>query len=67
MGHERFDYTTHKGDLVRIFWEGRCVMEVGGQRGRALTTKLEEATDDAQVQSLLRRVTGNFRRGNERR
>jgi hypothetical protein len=65
MGHERFTYTTHKNGLVRIVWEGRCVMEVGGKRGQKLARDLA-AADDTETQRLLQRVTGNFRRGNER-
>ncbi len=65
MGHERFDHTIHRGELVRIFWEGRCIMTIGGERGRDLAAKLAEA-GDAEAQRLLQRVTGNFKRGNER-
>ena len=65
MGHERFDWHATKDGAVRIFWEGRCVMTIGGARGTQLAVELEEA-DDAHVQYLLQRATGNFRRGNER-
>ena len=65
MGHEMFDYQATKDGVVRIFWEGRCVMTLGGRRGRRLTAELEDAEDE-QVQYLLRRATGNFKRGNER-
>jgi len=66
MGHETFGYRIHKGNVVRILWEGRCVMTLGGARGKRLAGKLAEV-DEERVQSLLRRVTGNFKRGNERR
>lgn len=67
MGHERFSYNVHKRGVVRIFWDGRCVMSLGGDRGRALAGALAEAGDeDEEVQRLLQRTTGNFRRGNER-
>lgn len=65
MGHEKFDYRVHKHGLVRIFWEGRCIMTVGGERGQTLAKELSEAGDE-EVQYLLQRVTGNFKRGNER-
>jgi hypothetical protein len=56
----------HKhGGLVRIFWEGRCIVTVGGERGQALAEELSGAGDE-EVQYLLQRVTGNFKRGNER-
>ena len=66
MGHETFDHQVTKDRTVRVFWEGRCVMTLGGQRGARLACALEGA-DEEQVQYLLQRVTGNFKRGNERR
>jgi len=65
MGHEIFDYQITKTGVVRIFWEGRCVVSLGGSRGRALAAELEDADED-HVQHLLQRATGNFKRGNER-
>jgi hypothetical protein len=65
MGKEIFDYQITKCGVIRIFWEGRCVMTLGGQRGQELARDLAEADED-KVQSLLQRVTGNFKRGNER-
>ncbi len=66
MGGERFSYQATKDGVVRVFWESRCVMALGGRRGDVLRTELA-AADDEKVQAALRRVTGNFRRGNERR
>ena len=40
-------------------------MTLGGQRGRKLTDELLVA-DHEGVQRALQRVTGNFKRGNER-
>ena len=66
MGHEVFDYQLTKSGLVRIFWDGRCVMTLGGKRADKLAKELAEAQEEAEVQRLLQRVTGNFKRGNER-
>ena len=65
MGREVFSYQLTRRGEVRIFWEGSCVMTLGGERGRKLFTVLETA-DDEGVQRALQRVTGNFKRGNER-
>lgn len=65
MSGEAFSYRIGKSGVVRIFWEGRCVTTVGGVRASKLVTELESA-DTQQVQSLLQRATGNFKRGNER-
>ena len=66
MGHETFSYRVQKNGVVRIFWEGRCVKTLGGARGKELASKLAEAGEE-EAQGLLQRVTGNFKRGNERR
>lgn len=65
MGGERFSYRTNKDGVVRIYWQGRCVVTVRGKAGLDLAARLAGADDDG-AQSLLRRATGNFKRGNER-
>lgn len=65
MGGERFDYRMTKDGVVRVFWEGRCVTVVKGAKARSLAASLQGA-GDAETQALLQRVTGNFKRGNER-
>jgi len=65
MGHETFSYEAHKSGTLRILWEGRCVMTLGGARARTLIADLEDA-DEEHEQYLLQRATGNFKRGNER-
>ncbi len=65
MGHEIFSYQITKNGRIRIFWEGRCVMTLGGKRGQKLASDLENV-DEVEVQKLLQRITGNFKRGNER-
>ncbi len=67
MGHETFTYQSHKDGVLRIFWEGRCVMTLGGSRGQKLIDQLDAAELEEEVQALLQRATGNFKRGNERR
>ncbi len=70
MGKEVFSYRLTKKGEVRIFWEGHGsrhgVMTLGGVRGRKLSDELSASDSDDGVQNTLRRVTGNFKRGNER-
>lgn len=35
MGHETFTFQSHKDGVLRIFWEGRCVMTLGGAGARS--------------------------------
>lgn len=65
MGREVFTWKVHKDGVVRIFWQGRCVMTLGGTRGRDLAAELA-STSHEEAQYVLQRVTGNFKRGNER-
>jgi hypothetical protein len=66
MGQELFSYQLTKSGVIRIFWEERCVMTLGGKRASKLAKDLETAEEEEDVQQILRRVTGNFKRGNER-
>ncbi|HLV12350.1 MAG TPA: hypothetical protein VKY42_07895 [Trueperaceae bacterium] len=66
MGHEVFTAQVTKDGRVRVFWEGRCVLTLGGERAAALAAELEGASFEAR-QYALQRATGNFKRGNERR
>ena len=51
---------------MRIAHDGRDVVTVAGAAAQRLAAQLDGA-DDEQVQQLLARATGNFKRGNERR
>lgn len=60
-----FSYQITKGGEVRISRGGTVVVTVGGAQARKLVAGL--GRDDDTDQQLLARVTGNYRRGNERR
>lgn len=62
--YEPFEYTITKDQSVMIYRQGRLVVTVGGAQGRQLSAKL--GTDDDLDQRLLQRITGNYKRGNER-
>ena len=61
-----FSYRITKDSKVLISRGGRIIMTLGGERARRLIAQLENAADDAEEQQALARVTGNYRRGNER-
>jgi hypothetical protein len=60
-----FDYRETKSGQVMISRGGRVVTTLGGAKAAALLGLLEGA-DDATVQLRLAKVTGNYKRGNER-
>jgi hypothetical protein len=60
-----FSYRVTKDGAVRISREGRVVTVVAGARARSLAERLRDAEAE-DVQQLLARATGNYRRGTER-
>jgi hypothetical protein len=61
-----FRFTVTKDGRVRISWGSRVVTTVAGAVATRLIASLDAADDEDQVQQLLARATGNFKRGNER-
>lgn len=60
----QFAYRLVKDGRVRISHRDRHVVTLAGERAAAFRAALEE--DGADQQLLMARVTGNFKRGNER-
>jgi hypothetical protein len=65
LGDQPFAYAVTKDGRVRVSYGSRVVTTVGGTRGARLAAALAAADED-EVQQLLARATGNFKRGNER-
>ena len=60
-----FTYRETKAGAVPIDWHGRTVTTWRGARAASFLVRAD-AADEAARQELLRRATGNFKRGNER-
>jgi len=52
-------------DKILISWQGRVVKTLAGDEAARVRSELA-ALDDDGVQLLLAKLTGNFKRGNER-
>jgi hypothetical protein len=68
MAGERFSYRITKHGTVFVYWHGangRREIVLKGARAARLIRELPGMDDEAQ-QFALARVTGNFKRGNER-
>lgn len=67
MKHEDlgFTYQVRKSGEVVVFHEGRLASTLRGREASDFLQKAEGATAE-DVQQLMARVTGNYRRGNER-
>lgn len=53
-------------DKVMISWQGRVVKTLAGDDAARFRREVADLDDDG-VQLLLAKLTGNFKRGNERR
>ena len=62
---EAFSYKIRKDNKLFIYYYGKQVMVLTGNRAAKLIEELEFA-DEEEEQHLLARITGNFKRGNER-
>jgi hypothetical protein len=60
-----FAWAATKDGRVRISWRGTVVTTLTGDRATRFLHEVEHADEDAE-QLLMARVTGNFKRGNER-
>ncbi len=59
-----FDYKVLK-DKIQIIWNGKPVMMLKGTAAQKLIKKIE-AAEGIEVQLILAKITGNFKRGNEK-
>ncbi|NKB67590.1 MAG: hypothetical protein GKR89_11045 [Candidatus Latescibacteria bacterium] len=60
-----FSYRNNKDGKVLIHWQGRPVVTLKGGRAAKFLAQAEGAGAD-ELQLLMARCTGNFKRGNER-
>ena len=65
LSEQPFTYTVRKDGSIDISHEGRSVMVVTGAYAARLTRKLAGASVE-EVKMALAKITGNFKRGNER-
>jgi hypothetical protein len=61
---EAFAYRTSKDGKVFISWSGRVVTTLSGKAAQRFLARVTGDADSAQLE--MARVTGNFKRGNER-
>ena len=60
-----FSYTTTRDGGVFIAWQGRQVVILKGYQAERFISRAEGLDEDG-LQLLMARMTGNFKRGNER-
>lgn len=66
LDEEVFSYQSTKDKKVFIFWHDKRVKTLTGVEAEHFLHKMDEV-DDYEAQLLMAKLTGNFKRGNERR
>jgi len=67
LSEEPFTYEITKKGTVAIYYEGKQIKVVKENEAERLLAKIHEAEQQTiEVQLLLPKMTGNFKRGNEK-
>ena len=61
-----FSYKVTKNNTVQIYYFGKQVKILKGKDAEKMLMKINAAEDEKAVQLILAKITGNFKRGNER-
>ncbi|MCI1592251.1 hypothetical protein [Heyndrickxia oleronia] len=64
---EVFTYRISKNNTIFIDWYGKQVKIIKGKEAEKLLSKITQAVNEKEIQLLLAKVTGNFKRGNEKK
>jgi hypothetical protein len=65
LDEEIFTYRVTKDNKVFISYEGKQVTALSGKRASDFIAKISKA-EGKEVQLIMAKVTGNFKRGNEK-
>ena len=65
LSEQPFSYKITDTEKIIIYYKNREIMIVTGNNSVKLQSKLFDKSDE-QVQLILAKITGNFKRGNER-
>jgi len=67
LSKEPFDYEITKKGTVVIYYKGKQIKIIKDREAECLIKRIKEVEDNiTAVQLLLAKITGNFKRGNEK-
>ncbi|TDL31268.1 hypothetical protein E2R51_12905 [Jeotgalibacillus sp. S-D1] len=66
LNENPFEYTVTKDEKVFVSYEGKQIKSLKGKEAKRLLSKLQSAGTEKDIQLLLAKITGNFKRGNEK-
>ncbi|PYZ96356.1 hypothetical protein CR205_11550 [Alteribacter lacisalsi] len=61
-----FSYQVNKNNSVFLMYKGKQIKTLKRKEAEKFLRKIESAENEKDIQLLLAKVTGNFKRGNER-
>ncbi|WP_082235532.1 hypothetical protein [Halobacillus massiliensis] len=61
-----FSYQLNKNESVFIYHQGRQVKILKGKEAKKFIDHINNAHDEKAEQLIMAKITGNFKRGNER-
>lgn len=61
-----FSYRVSKNNIVFVDFNGKLVKTIKGKEAEKILSKINAAGNEKEVQLILAKITGNFKRGNER-
>lgn len=65
LDKEPFSFQVLKDCRIRIFWNGKEIMVLNESAGKQFLRKIDSQSEK-NVQLIMAKLTGNFKRGNER-
>ncbi len=65
LDHQPFSYRLSKDGKVFIDYEGKHIFTLSGNRAEKFIAELDDM-GETEIQLTLAKVTGNFKRGNEK-
>ncbi len=65
LDDEVFTYKVGKENKVTLYWYGKQVKMLKGKQAEKFMSQITRL-DDKEAQLLMAKITGNFKRGNER-
>lgn len=67
LSEEPFTYQTTKKGTIVIYYRGKQIKLIKDNEAENLISRIKEVEDNmTEVQLLLAKITGNFKRGNEK-
>ncbi len=65
LDEEPFSYKITKDNKIFIYWNGKQVSILKGKESERFLLKIQDK-DIKEVQLIMAKITGNFKRGNEK-